>query len=135
MARIRVMLCRDGKGRYNDCVGYGTPLPGHRLVGRNAIAYAVLGGISTFRAIYSSRTFREKPLTVLRSFFAVVRMSSASSAVQRMSMDDLSVDMWRVQSGNLWQDSAGNPRKQGGTRLYLSEEHTSSKEKQQGGVL
>lgn len=60
-------------------------------------AYAVLLSVSVrIRAMYSSSTFSVNPLTVLRSFLATLRINSASSAVQRMSMADLSVGMWRV---------------------------------------
>ena len=72
-------------------------------------AYALLRSVSiAVRAMYSISTLRVKPLTVLRSFLAAWRMSSASSAVQRMRMDDLVGGMWRVQRRNLRQDSAAS---------------------------
>jgi len=64
-------------------------------------AYAVRSCISAaVRPIYSSKTLKAKPLRVLCSLLAILRINSASSRVQRMRSDDLSVDMWRV----LWNE-------------------------------
>ncbi len=85
-------------------------------------AYALLRSVSiAVRAMYSISTLRVKPLTVLRSFLAAWRTSSASSAVQRMRMADLSVGMWRVQRTNLRQDSAGSPAKANGSCTFFEE--------------
>jgi hypothetical protein len=73
-------------------------------------AYAVRSCISAaVRPIYSSKTLKAKPLRVLCSFLAILRINSASSRVQRMRMADLSEGMRGASCGTKYgQDSSGS---------------------------